>query len=329
MLAVLLGSQGAENPHQFVQGLIPSTIATARRRHAGALIIFRRRMESFRLKLAVTRTARASSAAVSAFRAAVWLAAVAVGACGPVESAPRAVAQDTAKAVVTPGYSVAPLTAVGALNGTVSFDGPAPADSITHPMVDTDVCGHMLMDPTVLHRGPRLQGAVVWLSGITAGKHLPYTRRYDLLTESCRVTPRVQAAIAGGTLNVRSADAITHRTRFMRGSDTVALIQETEEGQVVPTERVLANDGLIEVLCAAHPWSRAWLLVFRHPYFATTDANGAFTIDSIPPGRYQVSVWHERFGVLHDSVTIAPGRPVAMPFTFRGPAPEHPATAMP
>jgi hypothetical protein len=258
---------------------------------------------------------------------------VAVAACGPAESAPRAAAQDTAKPVVTPGYSVVALAGTGTLVGTVSFDGPAPADTITHPAVDVNVCGNMLVDPTVLHRGPRLQGAVVWLSGITAGKHLPYTRRYDLLTESCRVTPRVQAAIAGGTLNVRSADAVTHRTRFMRGDDTVAVIQETEEGQVVPTERVLAHEGLIEVQCATHPWSRAWLLVFGHPYFTMTDANGAFTIDSVPPGRYQVSVWHERFGVLRDSVTITAGTaghaPAPVALTFRGPAPVRPAMAMP
>jgi Polysaccharide lyase family 4, domain II len=292
-------------------------------------------MQSSCLKLAVTPSVRASSPGVSLFRAVVWLAAVAVGACGPAESAPRAGAQDSVKAaattVATPGYTVVPLKASGTLVGTVSFDGPSPTDSITHPAVDTDVCGHMLMDPSVLHRGPRLQGAIVWLNGITEGKRLPYTRRYDLLTESCRVTPRVQAAIVGGTLNVRSADAVTHRTRFMRGADTVAAIQETEEGQVVPTERVLSGDGLIEVLCDMHPWSRAWLMVFRHPYFATTDANGAFTIDSVPPGRYQVSVWHERFGVMRDSVTITAGGRSAPPvaLTFRGPAPGHPATAMP
>jgi len=226
------------------------------------------------------------------------------------------------------GYSVVSLTSTGTLIGTVSFDGPAPTDSIIHPVVDTDVCGHVLMDPTVQHRGPRLQGVVVWLTGITAGKHLPYTRRYDLLTESCRLTPRVQAAIVGGTLNVRNADAVTHRTRFIRGSDTVAVIPETEEGQVVPTERVLASDGLIEVRCDPHPWSRAWLMVFRHPYFAMTDANGAFTIDSVPPGRYEISAWHERFGVVRDSVTIGKSAP-PVALTFRGPAPAHPATAMP
>jgi hypothetical protein len=262
---------------------------------------------------------------------AVWSAVIAAAACGPAESAPPASAQTTAKppaAAPTPGYSVVPLKESGSLTGTVSFDGPAPADSITHPMTDTDVCGTMLVDPTVLHRGPRLQGAVVWISGITAGKHLPYTKRYDLLTQSCRITPRIQAAVVGGTLNVRSADAVVHRTRFVRGTDTVAIIPETEDGQVVPTERVLATDGLVEVLCDPHPWTRAWLMVFSHPYFASTDVNGSFTIDSIPPGRYQVSAWHERFGTVRDSVTITT-KAAAVALTFRGPAPVHPATAMP
>jgi hypothetical protein len=291
-------------------------------------------MLSSRRKLAVTHDARASSPGVSPLRITVWLAATAVAACGPAEPTPRAAAQDSVKPAVTApqgggsAYSVSPLHSSGTLIGTVSFDGPVPTDTIAHPTMDVDVCGHTLVDPTVQHRGQRLQGVVVWLTGITAGKHLPYTRRYDLLTEGCRLTPRVQAAIVGGTLNVRSADAVTHRTRFIRARDTVAVIPETEEGQVVPTERILAADGLIEVRCDAHPWSRAWLLAFRHPYFATTDANGAFTIDSVPPGRYQLSAWHERFGVVRDSVTIAAtGRPAAtVALTFRGPAPSSPAT---
>jgi Polysaccharide lyase family 4, domain II len=282
-------------------------------------------MRLSRLKLAVTPGARASSPGVSALRVIVWLAVTGVAACGPAEPTPRAAAQDTAKPQPSAVYGVVPLTSSGTIAGTVSFDGPAPIDSIIHPTADTDVCGHVLLDPTVLHRGPRLQGVVVWLTGITSGKHLPYTRRYDLLTESCRLTPRVQAAIVGGTLNVRSADAVTHRTTFVRDRDTVAVIPETEEGQVVPTERVLANDGVVEVLCNMHPWSRAWLLVFRHPYFATTDANGGFTIDSVPPGRYQISAWHERFGVVRDSVTVGRTTP-SVALTFRGPAPSRPAT---
>ncbi len=262
-----------------------------------------------------------------------------VAACGPADPfGGRASAQGTATTAAPPspselpseipgGYRVTPLPASGTLTGSVSFDGVAPTDSIVHPAIDADVCGKTLSDPTVQHRGPRLGAAVVWLTGITAGKGLPLTRRYDVVTETCRILPRVQTAIVGGMLDVRSVDQVTHQTRFMRGADTLVVIPETEEGQVVPTAKPLAAAGLVLVSCDRHPWSRGWLVVFDQPYFATTDADGGFTIDSVPPGRYAISAWHERFGVVHDSVTVVAGRgsaPVAL--RFRGSARGRPAS---
>ena len=31
------------------------------------------------------------------------------------------------------------------------------------------------------------------------------------------------------------------------------------------------------------------------PYFTTSNAAGAFSIPDVPPGRYTLSTWHERF----------------------------------
>ena len=122
--------------------------------------------------------------------------------------------------------------------------------------------------------------------------------------------PRVQAAITGGTLDVRNGDALTHRTRFVRAGsgETLDIVPETEAGEVVPARAVLVEPGLVEVRCDAHAWMRGWIAVFAHPYYATTDLSGAFAIDSVPPGRYGIAVWHERFGTQRDSVTVVAGR---------------------
>lgn len=51
----------------------------------------------------------------------------------------------------------------------------------------------------------------------------------------------------------------------------------------------------------------AFILVFSHPYFATTDADDRYRIDGIPPGTYTVAAWHE--GEIRDSRTITiPGQ---------------------
>jgi Carboxypeptidase regulatory-like domain len=216
------------------------------------------------------------------------------------------------------GYRVVPLTASGRIKGVVEFAGTAPADTVVHVTSDADVCGQTLVDVSVDHRGPRLASAVVWLKGITAGKHLPYVKRYDITTVGCRLVPRVQAGVVGGTLNVGNADQTTHRTVFIRQETgaSLAAVQETEAGAVVPTAAVLSVPGLVEVRCDQHPWTRGWILVFDHPYFTTSDANGTFTIDSVPPGRYQITAWHERFGTTTDSVTVVAAQDAAAHLQF-------------
>ena len=37
----------------------------------------------------------------------------------------------------------------------------------------------------------------------------------------------------------------------------------------------------------------AFILVFSHPFFAMTDAEGRYRIDNVPPGTYNVIAWNE------------------------------------
>jgi plastocyanin len=49
--------------------------------------------------------------------------------------------------------------------------------------------------------------------------------------------------------------------------------------------------GVIRVFCDIHAHMSAFILVFAHPFFATTDNDGRYKISGVPPGRYSVSVW--------------------------------------
>lgn len=207
----------------------------------------------------------------------------------------------------------------GRITGMVTFSGELAADTTVRPTSDTHVCGESVVQPSVHRSGRGVENVVVWIE-IRAGKPLPLARRYELLHERCLLTPRVQAAVTGGTLNLRSADALTHRVRFLRlGTDTtIETVTETEQGQVVPLERILASPARLEVRCDQHPWTHAWMMVFDHPYAQVTRENGAFTLDSIPPGRYRIIAWHERLGRVDDSVTVAVGRETVVEMKLRG-----------
>ena len=51
-----------------------------------------------------------------------------------------------------------------------------------------------------------------------------------------------------------------------------------------PIEKSWKAPEMIPVQCNIHPWMHGWFAVVKGPY-ATTDANGAYTINNVPPGR--------------------------------------------
>ena len=216
----------------------------------------------------------------------------------------------TAKAVQAPAYTVRQLDTFGRVTGFVEIDGEPPPDTVFQPAGDPLICGTPFTRRGIERTGNRAVGVVVWIDGLRSGKPLPVDRRFELVNERCLLWPEVQTALAGGTLNVRNLDATEHRTRITRrdGGEVVATIRETDEGQVVPNEHVLSKPGVLNLSCDTHSWTHAWIAVFDQPYFATTGRDGAFSIDSVPPGRYQLRLWHPRLGQVEESVTIESGQ---------------------
>jgi hypothetical protein len=54
------------------------------------------------------------------------------------------------------------------------------------------------------------------------------------------------------------------------------------------------HEGVVRVFCNIHPTMSAVIVVLKYPWFAVSDAAGAFTVPGAPPGEYQLHVFHER-----------------------------------
>jgi hypothetical protein len=231
---------------------------------------------------------------------------------------------DVAPPIIEPPptpYQAATFVQTGDIIGTVELDGPPPRpDTVLAVTNDVRVCGRAAADSAVRLDGARLADVVIWLADARTGKPLPLERRYEIVNARCQLRPRVQAVVAGGTLNVRSLDPAIHHTLFRHAAtgDTLALVSENDEGQVVPVEKIVAEPGMVRATCDLHPWTRGWIAVFDHPYFAVSTRRGSFSIDSIPPGRYRILAWHERAGMLEDSITVEPDQQTEIQIRFGG-----------
>jgi hypothetical protein len=59
--------------------------------------------------------------------------------------------------------------------------------------------------------------------------------------------------------------------------------------------------------CGFHAYMESWAMAVNNPYYSLTDEKGHFSIENIPPGTYQLVVWHPQAGPgISSTVTIQP-----------------------
>lgn len=216
-------------------------------------------------------------------------------------------------------YSVVDVVTPGRITGDVSFTGTAPADTAVVVPADQNGCGVPLTVQLLARSNGKVGNAVVWLTDVRRGRALPRDRRFQLVNDNCAWNPQLQVAVAGGALNVVNYDPLAERALAtdVSSGDTVAIAPFTDDGQVIPYDRLLSQSRVLEFSVESRPMSRAWVVVLDQPYFAVTDARGSFSIDSVPPGVHHIRAWHPMLGVADGTVTVAPNGTAAVSLQFK------------
>ena len=73
--------------------------------------------------------------------------------------------------------------------------------------------------------------------------------------------------------------------------------------------KLVAERRPILVACDIHPWMKAYIMVFDHPFFAVTAEDGSFEIKGVPAGEQNLVVWQEKVGYVNPEK--AKGTPVS------------------
>jgi hypothetical protein len=216
-------------------------------------------------------------------------------------------------------YSVVAVATPGKITGSVQFDGAPPTDTTIIVPADQNGCAKPLVVQLLQRTSDgKVANAVVWLTDVRQGQPLPSDRRSELTNNDCAWTPQVQTAIAGGALNVVNYDPLAERASAtdIASGDTVAIAPFTDDGQVIPYDKLLRTPGIFEFSVESRPMSRAWVVVLDQPYFSVTDSRGTFTIDGVPAGVHHIRAWHPMLGVADGTVTVTPGGTATVALRF-------------
>ena len=81
-------------------------------------------------------------------------------------------------------------------------------------------------------------------------------------------------------------------------------------------ERPLHRQGVVRVECDSHRWMRAWVYV-TDDIATVSGSDGRFDIGNVPPGTYELTIWHERYGGTSRTVTVWADATVEANFTLQ------------
>jgi len=154
----------------------------------------------------------------------------------------------------------------------------------------------------------------VTLEGVTKGKAVEKETCHELDNIKCRFSPHVQAASIGQFVLLKNSDPILHTAHALFANDQPQFNIGLYPGRT--SRKPLIAAGLVKIRCEVHPWMAAYIMVTEHPYHAVSDLYGEYEIRDIPPGVYQLKVWHESLGTQEKRIEVKPAGSQKVDFTF-------------
>jgi hypothetical protein len=205
--------------------------------------------------------------------------------------------------------------ATGTIIGVIQIQGTPPKLEPLKIVKDRDVCKNVPNESLIVGPGQGLQNVVVSLVGVpTQASSTPHQVHsiYRLTNAQCRFVPHVLVMQYDNDLEISNADPILHTAKALPVQVNVGLYP----GRTIQSGVGKPRLGPVKLTCEIHPWMLAYVFLTDNPYFAVTDMHGEYEIANVPPGKYQVKIWHELLGDQVSNLTVTAGKTTEFNFKF-------------
>ena len=217
--------------------------------------------------------------------------------------------------------TAAAQSGTGTIKGRIKLTGPIPANPIIRmgidPMCSRANAGKRLTQQIVVAGADGgLANVVVQLEGaLPAGT--PPADPVVINQKGCVYSPRVVTAQPGQTLRVINSDTMLHDVHTTNTKANEFKVTQPQSGMVY-NQPLKKDNVVIRLACSVHSWMAAYIAVVPHAFADVTDDTGTFTLARVPPGKYTIQAWHERYGKLSKTVEVTAGGTATINFDYTG-----------
>jgi hypothetical protein len=195
-------------------------------------------------------------------------------------------------------YDMSKATAT--VTGKIAFEGtPPPNDKIQ--MTSDPYCqmhgGQNPTAETVKVSDSGLENVIIYVSsGLPAGVSFPIpSQPVEINQENCHYIPHVFTMMTNQELNIKNSDMTLHNIHAYAEKNPQFNQGQALQGMVNKTKFAKPEIPL-PIRCDVHRWMGAFVGVFDHPFHTVSKAGGSFELPKLPPGNYEITAWHEKFG---------------------------------
>jgi hypothetical protein len=139
-------------------------------------------------------------------------------------------------------------------------------------------------------------------SGVPPGIGYPTPAPIEIIQQNCHYIPHVFTIMTNQTLSVKNGDMTLHNIHVWAEKNPQFNIGQPVK-DVTNTAKFAVPEVPIPIRCDVHRWMGAFVGVFDNPFNTVSRQGGAFEL-KLPPGNYEITAWHEKFGKKTTMITV-------------------------
>jgi plastocyanin len=215
------------------------------------------------------------------------------------------------------GRFSASMVAPGSVEGIITYTGTPPKmkpiDMAKEPSCAKQHAKPVMTESVVTGPGNTLEYVLVYVSAGDQGGPASETVRYD--QKGCEYIPHVAAMEVKQPLEIYNNDQTSHNIHPMAKVNPEW--NKSQPPGAPPLKVTYEKAEFIPVKCNVHPWMHGYFAVLGTSHHSVSDENGKFSLKGLPPGKYTLTAWQEKFGTQTQDVTVSSGGTAKVNFTFK------------